>query len=131
MQQLKSKLAAQAGSELHTQAVDVNGVQVLAVAIEDADPKSLRETVDQLKNKLNNAVIVVATVADGKVSLVAGVDKSLVKSMKAGDLVNMVAQQVGGKGGGRPDMAMAGGTEPGNLAAALQSVVPWVEQQVS
>lgn len=132
LQQLKSKMASQVGSELHTQAVSVSGgAQVLAVAIENADPKSLRETLDQLKNKLDGAVIVLATVSEGKVSLAAGVDKSLCKTVKAGDLVNMVAQQVGGKGGGRPDMAMAGGNQPENLVAALDSVVPWVDEKLS
>ena len=131
LQQLKSKLASQAGNQLHAQAVPVKGAQVLAVAIDNADPKSLRETVDQLKNKLDNAVIVLATVSDGKVSLAAGVDKSLCKTVKAGDLVNMVAQQVGGKGGGRPDMAMAGGNQSENLSAALDSVVAWVDQMLT
>ena len=109
-----------------TQAVDVNGVKVLAIKLEGTDARALRETMDQLKNKLKSAVIVLA-VADGdKVSLAAGVTNDLIARYKAGDLVNHVAQQVGGKGGGKPDMAMAGGTNAAALLGALASVKDWV-----
>ncbi|MBU2479045.1 MAG: alanine--tRNA ligase, partial [Gammaproteobacteria bacterium] len=95
------------------------------------DPKSLRDTVDQLKNKLGSAAILLATVAEGKVSLIAGVTKDQVGRIKAGDLVNCVAEKVGGRGGGRPDMAQAGGTQPENLDAALINVVDWVKSQLN
>jgi alanyl-tRNA synthetase len=125
--QLKSKLASSAGDDLAASAVDVKGIKVLAASLDGIDPKSLRETVDQLKNKLKSAAIVLAAVEGGKVSLVAGVTADASGKVKAGDLVNFVAQQVGGKGGGRPDMAMAGGTEPAALPQALASVQAWVE----
>ena len=124
---LKSRLASAQGDELLSQAVDINGVKVLAVQLEGADSKTLRETLDKLKDKLKSAAIVLAAVSDGKVSLIAGVTADATAKVKAGDLVNFVAQQVGGKGGGRPDMAQAGGTEPANLAAALASVPAWVQ----
>ena len=108
------------------QAIDINGVKVLAVQMEGADALALRETLNNMKDKLPNSAIVLASVQDGKVSLVAGVSAGLIAKIKAGELVNMVALQVGGKGGGKPDMAMAGGTQPENLAAALASVVAWV-----
>jgi alanyl-tRNA synthetase len=127
---LKSKLASSAGNDLVSQAVDVNGVKVLAVKMEGVDPKSLRETVDQLKNKLGSAAIVLAAVDGGKVSLVAGVTADASGKVKAGDLVNFVAQQVGGKGGGRPDMAMAGGTDATNLTQALAGVQEWVQARL-
>jgi alanyl-tRNA synthetase len=127
---LKSKLASSAGNDLVSQAVDVNGVKVLAVKMEGVDPKSLRETVDQLKNKLGSAAIVLAAVDGGKVSLVAGVTADASGKVKAGDLVNFVAQQVGGKGGGRPDMAMAGGTDATNLTQALAGVQAWVQARL-
>ncbi len=127
--QLKSKMATATGRDLTAEAVDVDGFKVLAVKLEGVDSKSLRDTMDQLKNKLGSAVIVLATAEEGKVSLCAGVTKDLTSRLKAGDLVNMVAAQVGGKGGGRPDMAMAGGSQPENLEAALSSVKTWVEQQ--
>ena len=127
---LKSKLAASRGEDLVEQAVDVKGVKVLAATLDGADVKSLRETVDKLKERLKSAAIVLGTVADGKVALIAGVTADLVAKVKAGDLVNHVAQQVGGKGGGRADMAQAGGTEPAKLAAALLSVKAWVEERV-
>ncbi|MGI9304708.1 MAG: alanine--tRNA ligase, partial [Gammaproteobacteria bacterium] len=128
---LKSKLSSQAGADLAAQAVDVEDLKVLAVQLDGADPKSLRDTLDQLKNKLGSAAIVLATVVDGKVSLVAGVTKDRTNNLKAGDLVNAVAQQVGGRGGGRPDMAQAGGDNPEALPAALQSVPDWVRQHMS
>jgi alanyl-tRNA synthetase len=124
---LKSKLASAQGDELLNQAVEINGVKVLAALLEGADSKTLRETLDKLKDKLKSAAIVLASVTDGKVSLIAGVTADATAKVKAGELVNFVAQQVGGKGGGRPDMAMAGGTEPANLAAALASVTAWVK----
>ena len=127
---LKSKLAASQGDDLVNQAVDVKGSKVLAVQMEGADVTALRETMDKLKDKLKSAAIVLSSVADGKVSLIAGVTADLTGKVKAGELVNMVAQQVGGKGGGRPDMAQAGGTQPENLAAALASVTRWVESRL-
>jgi alanyl-tRNA synthetase len=127
---LKSKLASSQGDDLAAQAVDVKGIKVLAATLEGADVPTLRETMDKLKDKLKSAAIVLAAVADGKVSLIAGVTADLTAKVKAGELVNSVAQQVGGKGGGRPDMAQAGGTQPENLAAALASVKAWVEQRL-
>ena len=130
LERLKAKLASSAGSDLAAQAVEVGGIKVLAAKLEGADPKSLRETVDQLKNKLGTAAVVLATVSDGKVSLVAGVTANATKRVKAGELVNAVAVQVGGKGGGRPDMAQAGGSQPEHLEAALASVPAWVAERV-
>ena len=124
---LKGKLAASAGDSLADQAVDIAGVKVLAAQIEGADNNALRETADKLKDKLGRAAIVLAAVIDDKVALVAGVTADLTGNVKAGELVNFVAQQVGGKGGGRPDMAMAGGTEPSKLAGALAGVADWVK----
>jgi alanyl-tRNA synthetase len=123
---LKSKLASAQGDDLATQAVEINGVRVLAALMEGADVAVLRETLDKLKDKLKSAVILLASVNDGKVSLIAGVTADATAKVKAGELVNFVAQQVGGKGGGRPDMAQAGGTQPEHLAAALASVPDWV-----
>ena len=124
---LKSKLAASQGDDLAAGAVEVKGAKVLAATLEGADVATLRETMDKLKDKLKSAAILLASVADGKVTLIAGVTADLTAKVKAGELVNMVAQQVGGKGGGRPDMAQAGGTQPENLPAALASVKSWVE----
>ena len=123
---IKSRLAAAQGDDLATLAVDVKGAKVLAVTLEGADLHALRETMDKLRDKLKSAAIVLSSVADGKVTLIAGVTPDLVGKVRAGELVNMVAQQVGGKGGGRPDMAQAGGTEPAKLPAALSSVAAWV-----
>jgi len=123
---LKGKLAAAQGDDLAAQAVEVNGCRVLAARLDGADSAALRETMDKLKDRLKSAVIVLATADDGKVSLIAGVTADLTAKIKAGDLVNMVAKQVGGKGGGRPDMAQAGGTDPAGLPAALASVNAWV-----
>ena len=123
---LKSKLAASQGDDLVSQAADIKGAKVLAAMLEGADVATLRETMDKLKDKLKSAAIVLASVADGKVTLIAGVTADLTGKVKAGELVNQVAQQVGGKGGGRPDMAQAGGTQPENLPAALASVQAWV-----
>jgi len=127
---LKAKLASGQGDDLAGQAVDIKGTKVLAATMEGADATALRETMDKLKDKLQTAAIVLASVADGKVSLIAGVTPSLTSKVKAGELVNMVAQQVGGKGGGRPDMAQAGGTDAAALPKALESVRSWVESRL-
>jgi alanyl-tRNA synthetase len=126
---LKSKLAASQGDDLVNHAVDVKGIKVLAATLEGADATALRETLDKLKDKLKCAAIVLASTGEGKVSLIAGVTADLTAKLKAGELVNFVAQQVGGKGGGRPDMAQAGGTDPAKLPAALASVRAWVEDK--
>ena len=130
LEQLKSKLAMSAGNDLVSQAVDVNGLKVLVANLEGADPKSLRDTADQLKNKLGKAAVLVATINDGKVSLVASVTKAESATIKAGELLSFVAQQIDGKGGGRPDMAQGGGTNAAALPAALDSVVDWVKERV-
>src|SRR6266571_715107 len=127
---LKSKMASSQGGDLATQAVDVKGIKVLAATLDGADARTLRETLDSLKSKLKTAAIVLGSSEDGKVSLIAGVTADLTARLKAGELVNFVAQQVGGKGGGRPDMAQAGGNDPSKLAGALQSVKGWVEQRL-
>jgi len=130
LNQLKAKFATQAGSYLASSAIEIDGIKVLAHKIEGADPKSLRDTLDQLKNKLGSAAIVLATSSGDKVSLIAGVTKDQTNRIKAGDLVNAVAVQVGGKGGGRADMAQAGGTDPAALDAALQSVPDWIRENI-
>jgi len=130
LEQLKAKLASAAGSDLAAGAVSVGEVKVLAANLEGADPKSLRDTLDQLKNKLGSAVILLATVSDDKVSLAAGVTKDLTGQLKAGDLVKLAAERVDGKGGGRPDMAQAGGSNPAGLPDALALVVPWVSEKL-
>jgi alanyl-tRNA synthetase len=130
--QLKSKLASGQGSDLSEQAIDVNGCKVVAARVDGADAAALRDAVDQLKNKLNSAAVVLASVdADKKIILIAGVTADQIMRVKAGDLVNMVAQQVGGRGGGRPDMAQAGGQNPEQLDAALHSVAAWVKNKLS
>jgi len=131
LEQLKAKLASSQGGDLAAQAVEIDGIKVLAAKLEGGDAKSLRDTVDQLKNKLGTAVVVLAAVDGDKVSLVAGVTKAETARVRAGDLVNNVAQQVGGKGGGRPDLAMAGGKDPSGLDAALQAVPDWVKSQLA
>ena len=131
LEQLKAKMASSQGSSLADQAQEVNGVRVLAAKLEGADVKTLRDTVDQLKNKLGSAVVVLAVAKEGKVNITAGVTKDTTSKVKAGELVNMVAQQVGGKGGGRPDMAQAGGTQAEHLDTALASVLPWVSERLS
>ena len=128
--QLKGKLASSQGDELVTQAIDVKGIRVLAATLPGADAKTLRDTLDKLKDKLKTAAIVLAAVDGDKVQLAAGVTKDSVGKVKAGELVNFVAQQVGGKGGGKPDMAMAGGTDASGLPKALQSVQGWVAERV-
>ncbi len=127
---LKARLASSAGSDLASQAVEVGGCRVLAAQLEAADARTLRETLDQLKNKLGTAAVVLATAESDKVTLVAGVTKDLTARLKAPDLVNFVARQVGGKGGGRPDMAQAGGKDPAALPVALAQVPAWVEAQL-
>ena len=127
---LKSKLASSQGDELADAAFEVKGVKVVAAAMEGADAKALREAVDKLKSKLKSAAVVLGSTEGGKVSLIAGVTADLTGKIKAGELVNHVAQQVGGKGGGRPDMAQAGGTEPAKLPEALASVRKWIEQKL-
>lgn len=127
---LKGKLASAQGDELLAQAVDVKGLKVLAATLEGADAKALRETMDKLKDKLKTAAIVLAAVDGGKVQLAAGVTSDSIAKVKAGELVNFVAQQVGGKGGGKPDMAMAGGTDATRLPQALASVQGWVAERV-
>ncbi len=126
---LKGKLASSQGDELVAKAVDVKGLKVLAAQLDGADAKALRETLDKLKDKLKTAAIVLATVDGGKVQIAAGVTADSIGRVKAGELVNFVAQQVGGKGGGKPDMAMAGGTDPSRLGAALASVQGWVAER--
>ncbi len=127
---LKGKLASSQGDELMTQAIDVKGLKVLAARLEGADAKTLRDTMDKLKDKLKTAVIVLAAVDGDKVQIAAGVTADSVGKVKAGELVNFVAQQVGGKGGGKADMAMAGGTDASRLGEALKSVQPWVAERV-
>ncbi|QOJ24713.1 MAG: alanine--tRNA ligase [Gammaproteobacteria bacterium] len=128
---LKTKMASSQGADLASQAQDVNGIKVLAANLENADAKTLRETLDQLKDTLKSCAIVLSTVADGKVTLIAGVSADLTGKIKAGELVNFVAQQVGGKGGGRPDMAQAGGTQPEHLPAALKSLTGWISNKTN
>jgi alanyl-tRNA synthetase len=130
LEALKSKLAASQGDSLLGQAVDIKGIKVLAVTLQGADAKALRETMDKLKDKLKSAAIVLAAVDGGKVQLAAGVTADQVGKLKAGELVSFVAQQVGGKGGGKPDLAMAGGTDAAALPAALASVAAWVSERV-
>ncbi len=127
---LKVKMATSQGQDLAGSAVDVKGVMVLAARLEGADVKTLRDTLDQLKGKLKSSAIVLAASEGEKVSLIAGVTQDLIARVKAGDLVNFVALQVGGKGGGRPDMAQAGGTNPAGLPKALESVRGWVEERL-
>ncbi len=130
LQQLKEQAAAQESANLSSKAVDINGVKLLVSELADVEPKMLRTMVDDLKNQLGSTVIVLATVVEGKVSLIAGVSKDVTDRVKAGELVGMVAQQVGGKGGGRPDMAQAGGTDAAALPAALASVKGWVSAKL-
>jgi len=126
---LKGKLASSKGDELLAQAVDVNGIKVLAAKLDGADAKTLRDTMDKLKDKLKSAAIVLAAVDGNKVQIAAGVTADAMGRVKAGELVNFVAQQVGGKGGGKADMAMAGGTDAAGLPAALRSVQAWVAER--
>ncbi|ENE4022387.1 alanine--tRNA ligase [Escherichia coli] len=130
LQQLKEQAAAQESANLSSKAIDVNGVKLLVSELSGVEPKMLRTMVDDLKNQLGSTIIVLATVAEGKVSLIAGVSKDVTDRVKAGELIAMVAQQVGGKGGGRPDMAQAGGTDAAALPAALASVKGWVSAKL-
>jgi alanyl-tRNA synthetase len=130
MARFKQKMAASQGDDLAASAVDVKGVMVLAARLEGADVKTLRETLDQLKNKLKSSAIVLAASEGERVSLIAGVTADLIAKVKAGELVNHVARQVGGKGGGRPDMAQAGGTDSKALPKALESVREWVAERL-
>ena len=127
---LKAKIASGAGDDLLQKAIDLDGIKLLIANVEGVNSKALRDTVDQLKNKLGTSIVVLATVIEGKVSLVVGVSKDLTGKIKAGELINMVAEQVGGKGGGRPDMAMAGGTDSVALPKALESVEAWVKAKL-
>jgi alanyl-tRNA synthetase len=126
---LKGKLASSQGDELLSQAIDVNGLKVLAARLDGADAKALRETMDKLKDKLKSAAIVLAAVDGDRVQLAAGVTSDRTAKLKAGELVNFVAQQVGGKGGGKADLAMAGGNDASRLGAALASVQGWVAER--
>ena len=131
LEQVKARMASSAGSELADQAQTIQGIKLLATRVDGFNAKALRDTVDQLKNKLGEScVILLASAEDDKVNLVAGVSKDLTDRIKAGDLVNMVARQLGGKGGGRPDMAMAGGNDIAGIPAALSSIKPWVAERV-
>ncbi|HSN17191.1 MAG TPA: DHHA1 domain-containing protein, partial [Gammaproteobacteria bacterium] len=130
LSQAAGKLAANRGDELTSQAQAVGPAKVLAAAVDGVDAAALRDLLDQLKNKLGSAIVVLGAANEGKVSLIAGVTQDLTAKVKAGELVNMVAQQVGGKGGGRPDMAQAGGTDPSKLDAALKSVPEWVRAKL-
>jgi len=127
---LKQKLATQAGSDILSQAIEINGIKALIANLEGVESKALRGMVDELKNKMQSGIIVLAAPNDGKVGLIAGVTKDLIGKVKAGELVNMVAQQVGGKGGGRPDMAQAGGSQPENVPAALATVEAWLTERL-
>ena len=130
LRRMKSKLASSQGSDLAGQIREVKGVKVLAFCLQDADSSALRDAVDTFKQKLKSGIVVLAAVEDGRVKLTAGVTADLTGKVKAGELVNFVARQVGGKGGGRPDMAQAGGTQPDDLPLALESVAGWVEQRL-
>jgi alanyl-tRNA synthetase len=130
LEQFKSRHASSAGDDMIADAIDIEGIKVIARKLDGVDAKTLRETVDQLKNKLGTAAIILASVQDNKVSLVAGVTRDKTDQIKAGELVNFVAIKVGGKGGGRPDMAQAGGTDPDGLPDALASVPDWIRQQL-
>ena len=127
---LKQKLAAQAGADILSQAIDINGIKVLIANLEGVETKALRGMVDELKNKMQSGIIMLAAPNEGKVGLIVGVTKDLIGKVKAGELVNMVAQQVGGKGGGRPDMAQAGGSQPENVPAALATVEAWLAERL-
>jgi alanyl-tRNA synthetase len=130
IQLLKEKMAAAEGANIMGKVEDISGTKVLVAAIEGADNKNLRTMVDNAKNQVGSGIILIANVADGKVGLIAGVTKDLIGKVKAGDLVKMVAEQVGGKGGGRPDMAQAGGTDVEALPEALKSVRVWLEERL-
>ncbi len=130
LEQLKAKFAANMGQDLVSQAQAIGNVKIVASKLDGVDPKALRDTIDQLKNKLGSAVIALAVVKEGRVSIITGVTKDLTNKVKAGELVNMLAQQVGGKGGGRPDLAEAGGNQPEHLEKALASVYEWIKEKL-
>jgi alanyl-tRNA synthetase len=130
IQKLKDKMAAAESANIMGKAQVINGTKVLIAGLEGADSKNLRTMVDDIKNQLGSGVVLLANVADDKVGLIAGVTNDLTGKVKAGDLVKMVAEQVGGKGGGRPDMAQAGGTDVSALPAAMQTVQPWLEERL-
>jgi alanyl-tRNA synthetase len=127
---LKQELATQAGSDLVNDVITIEGVKVLIADLGGVESKALRGMVDELKNKIQSGIIMLATANGAKVGLIAGVTKDLVTKVKAGELVNMIAQQVGGKGGGRPDMAQAGGSEPENITTALETITPWLQEKL-
>ena len=131
LERLQQKLASARSADLDSQAREINGLRVLAAKLDGVDPNSLRDTIDQLKSRLGSAVILLGTAAGNGVRLVAGVTADLTGTVKAGELVNHVAGQVGGKGGGRPDFAQAGGSQPEKLAYAVDSVYAWVEEKTS
>jgi len=126
LDEVKARMAAASGDVLTGRAVEINGVKVLAASLENIDAAAMRKLVDQLRNQLGSSVVVLASADAGTVRVAAGVSKDLIARIQAGNLVNFVAQQVGGKGGGRPDFAQAGGSQPENLDKALASVAPWV-----
>ena len=130
VEKLKAEIASAANANLTDQVVEINGVKVLVANLEGADPKSLRSSMDELKNKLQSGIIVLGIPGDNKVNLIAGVTKDLIGKVKAGELVNHLALQVGGKGGGRPDMAQAGGSNPAALPEALASVPAWLTEKL-
>ena len=130
VESLKSSLASSSSDDLVDRAIEIDGIKVLASRVEDADARGLRNSVDHLKDSLGSAIIVLAGVESGKVRLAAGVTRDLTNRFKAGDLVNFVASQVGGKGGGRPDFAQAGGNDPEALDDALKSVDEWVRGEL-
>ena len=130
LQQLKEQQAAQESASLSSKAKNINGAKLLVTQLDNTEPKLLRTMVDDLKNQLGSAIIVLATVSEDKVSLISGVTKDLTDRVKAGELIGFIAQQVGGKGGGRPDMAQAGGNDPAALPAALSSVESWVTDKL-
>ncbi len=128
VEELKSKMASASGDELADLAIEINGLKVLSARLDGIDSKSLRDTVDRLKDRLGSSVVVIGSADEGKVRLAAGVSKDLLARIQAGNLVNFVAQHVGGKGGGRPDFAPAGGSQPENLDEALEKVQTWVAE---
>jgi alanyl-tRNA synthetase len=131
LSQLKQKLASQAGNDLMSSAVDIKGVKLLCTRVSGIESKALRPLMDELKQKIGSGALLLALASNEKVNLIAGVTRDLTQTIKAGELVNFVASQVGGKGGGRPDMAQAGGSEPENLDKALASVASWLEAKIA
>lgn len=130
LEQLNSKLASSQGSDLVNEAVETKGIRVIAKQLSGIEPKALRDLMDQIKNKLGSGIIVLGLENNGKANLIAGVTKDLTDKVKAGDIVKHVAEHVGGKGGGRPDMAQAGGPNPDGLPKAIAAVIPFIEQQL-